>query len=189
MDVYRKSKSNREKFLKPYREKFETVKTEKAKAVIIAELISFDPSHLREPWVIQSVEFWLRNYWDYQDMIEMVFVKAPKKRAPTERQRPEMARLSILKMDIEKFTAEGYTVKKAIVKILNKVPEGEKYLGKWPVEKFDGLSQSHDLIDLIRKYYEKAKKTKQSDKLIPWPYFGRDVDIDEQGKIVISGGR
>lgn len=192
MDILRKAKSNREKFLKPYHEKFESAKTEKAKATIIAKLLSFEPSHLREPWVIRKVEFWLRDYFEYQDFIETVFIKTPKKRARTDKQYSDSVRLDILKMDVEKYTAEGHTVNKSIALILESVPEGEKYLRKWKVPKFDNIDiyKGSEVIDLIRKYYEKAKKLEaQRGKFMPWPYYGRDVDTDEQSKIVISGGR
>ncbi len=181
----------RENYIKPFRKKFESAKNQKKRAEVIAELITIDPSHLREPWIIRELEKWLRNYYDCQDFIEMVFVKAPKKRAMTPVEQNKAVRRKYLIMDIEKCMGENDSINRAIYKFLCNLPEGQKqYLGIDLQGMTGNFKNDKDIIDQIKDQYKYAKKVEEKKKDIPpWPYLGRDIEKDESGKIVISAGR
>lgn len=179
-----KAKENRKNFLAPYREKFEKAKTSKAKARIISELIEIEPSHLSEPWIIKQVILWLRDR-EYVYFIEDIFIKAPKKNVGTEDQKRRWTRDSILMDDIDKIIEEtGVSVREACRVLLRRISESdERYYLLW-----DTTNGNQDLEKAIKQVYDNAKK-KLAAVYPPWPYSGRDVEVDESGKIIIFGGR
>lgn len=58
---------------------------------------------------------------------------------------------------------------------------GNKFLG------WDVTDENHDLERAIRQVYHNAKE--QSERLLSWPYYGKDVEVDENDNVIIFGGR
>jgi len=184
MDL-KKAKENRKNFLAPYREKFEKADTTKKRAKIISELIELEPSHLSEPWIIKQVIAWLRDWHKHMDFIDDIFVKAPKKYAQTEDQRRREVRDFYVMDDIDKIIKETEVSIREACKILaNRIygTDNQFYL-LW-----DTTNEDQDLEKSIRQIYTIAKK-KITEVNPPYPYYGRDIDVDENGKPIIFGGR
>jgi transcriptional regulator of met regulon len=202
MDI-KKAKENREEFLTPYKEKFRKSESEKERSKIISKLIAIEPSHLTEPWIIKEVVNWMRdrNSFDY---LEEAFIKAPKRYASTEKQELNQVRDVFVRNEIDRIiTEEGVSVRKACKRFVPLIPdimskfeayimsnfgadflsnfEGDKYLG------WDVTAGNHELERAIRQVYQNAKESPE--RLLPWPYYGKDVEIDENGKVIIFGGR
>jgi len=183
MDI-KKAKENREEFLTPYKEKFRKSKSEKERSKIISELIAIEPSHLNEPWIIKEVVNWMRDRNSF-DFLEEAFIKSPKKYASTAQQELNQARDFFVRNRIDRIiTEEGVSVRKACsrlyLQIIDFNCEGNKYLG------WDVTDEKETLERAIRQVYHNAKE--QSERLLPWPYYGKDVEIDENGKVTIFGG-
>ena len=156
----------------------------KKKAKIISDLIALEPSHLSEPWIIKEVISWLRDR-DCQDFVEDVFIKAPKKVVMTEGDRSRAARDIFVMDDIDKIIEEtGSSIREACKILANRIYDTDKkhYL-LWDVTNAD-----QDLEKSIRQVYTNAKK-KQTQHNPPFPYYGRDIEIDENGKPTIFLGR
>ena len=181
MDI-KQAKENRKKFLAPYKEKFRKTETKKERSEIISKLIAIEPSHLTEPWILKEVVNWMRDR-DSFDFLEKVFIKSPKKYASTEKQKMNQARGLFIQHKIDKImTQEGVSEREACKRFCSQIDfEGDKYLG------WDITDEDHELQRAIRQVYLKAKK--QPERLLPWPYYGKDVEIDENGKVEIFGGR
>jgi hypothetical protein len=197
-----KAKKNRKEFLAPYKEEFrknkikkerskikkERSKIEKKLLKIISELIAIEPSHLTEPWIIKEVVNWMRDC-NYLYYLEKIFIKAPKKYFLTEIQEKNEVRGFFVVNNIERIiTEEGVSVREACKKYVLQI---EDYASKSGVEKYlrwDLTDENHDLEMAIRQVYQRAKK-QQPERLLPWPYYGKDVEVDENGKFKIFGGR
>ncbi len=189
-----KAKKNRKEFLSPYKEKFIKSESKKERSKIISKLIAIEPSHLTEPWIIKEVVNWMRDRNSF-DSLEEAFIKSPKRYASTEKQMFKEARDFFVKNSIDRIiTEEGVSVREAcrrlvirISDIMSKFKEinqnfkGDKFLG-WDIN--DG---NHDLELAIRQVYQNAKN--QPERLLPWPYYGKDVEVDENGEVKIFGGR
>jgi hypothetical protein len=183
MDL-KKAKENRKNFLAPYREKFKKAKTAKAKARIISELIGIESSHLSEPWIIKEVVAWLRDR-DCLDFLEDVFIKARKKAVQTENQQRRAARDFYVVDDIDKIIKEtGASVREACKILANRIYETDnQFYLLW-----DLADEDYPLEKAIRQVYNNSKE-KPIEAYLPWPYYGRDVEVDENGKITMFGGR
>jgi hypothetical protein len=126
-----------------------------------------------------------RNSFDY---LEEAFIKAPKKYASTEKQELNQVRDVAVRNEIDRIiTEEGVSVRKACDRLAHQIwdfmsnVEGDKYLG------WDVTDENHDLVMAIRQVYQNTNI--QPERLLPWPYYGKDVEIDENGKLIIFGGR
>lgn len=164
------------------RRKEKAIKKKRVK--IISDLIAIEPSHLSEPWIIKEVVAWLRdrNSFDY---LEEVFIKAPKKAIRTEDQRRNAVRDSYVVNDIDKIVAErNISIREAckMLALQEYEKEGQYYL-LW-----DTTDENYDLEKAIRQVYNNAKE-KTRGHYPPWPYYGRDVEMDKNGEITIFGGR
>ena len=187
-EVYAESIKNRKKFLAPYREKFEKAKDEKAKAKIISELIEIEPSHLSEPWIIKQVIAWLRDR-DFADFIEDIFVKAPKRKVTTEKQKNKyMSDYFLIKHIDEIINDKGVSIREACRVLMNRIIHSDKrYHYSWDTE---NTKQKLDGEIILERYkYAKKKQNLQPKDYPPYPYFGRDIEDEENGKFTIFGGR
>jgi len=187
-EVYIESIENRKKFLAPYREKFQKAKTKKVKAKIISELIKKEPSHLSEPWIMKEVVAWLRDR-NCVDFIEDVFIKAPKKSVATEAQKNKYISDYFLVKHIEKIINDkGVSIREACKLLNNRIIHSDKrYHYSWDTE--DDKQKLDGEIILERYKYAKKKQSLQSKDYPPYPYFGRDIEDEENGKFTIFGGR
>jgi hypothetical protein len=201
MDI-KQARENREKFLAPYKEKFKKTESKKERSKTILDLIAIEPSHLTEPWILKEVVGWMRDR-KFFDFLEEVFVQAPKKYAETEKQKFKQARDFFVQHKIDQIIAkEGVSVRKACLRLAGQISsimdkfeddkffghvdmsnfEGDKYLG------FDLIKEYEDGLELaIRRVYLDAKK--KPERSLPWPYYGKDLEEDENGNVMIFGGR
>ena len=161
-----KAKDNRQKFLEPYREKFETAKTRRARAKIIIELIKAEPSHLDEIWIRREVEKWLLDpaCRDYLDAIK----------PPTEKQKLNEIRDGMIFNRVEKLRKQGKSVNKACQKLALEVygRDGKEWLG------ITGIDKDMELDNKIYKIYYREKKRREKQLK---PYYGRDIRINPRG--------
>jgi hypothetical protein len=169
------------------------------RAKIISDLIAREPSYLNERWIIKEVVNWMRDR-DCFDCLEEVFIKAPKMYALTIKKRTNIVRDFYVTRRIDQIMAEkGVGLIDAceifvgqirdFVTNLDKNKEdfmvdynGNIYLG------WDLTTNDLDLQNAIKRVYQIAKKNK-SKRFLPWPYYGKDVEIDENGNLTIFGGR
>jgi hypothetical protein len=204
-----KAIENREKFLAPEKEKFIKSKSKHERSKIISYLIEIEPSHLTEPWVLKEVVNWMRDR-RYFDFLEEAFIQAPKKYAPTEQKEIDQARDLFVLHAIDRIKAEKkVSERQACELFVLEIPDmnnifhtfypndpkraleaeeksdfkGDKYL-KWDITE---KTQDQELGSLVRRVYRDAKN--QPDRFLPWPYYGKDVEIDENGNVTIFGGR
>ncbi len=160
----------------------------KKKAGIISDLVALESSHLSEPWIMKEVIAWLRDR-ECLDFLEEVFIKAPKRAARTEDQRRNAVRDFYVVNDIDKIiTGKNISVRKACEILARKEYEKEgRYYLLW-----DTTDLNLDLEKAIRQVYNNAKEKSANllkNFMPPWPYYGRDVEVDENGEITIFGGR
>lgn len=150
---------------------------------IISQLIELEPSHISEPWIIKEVIYLLRDRNSF-DIIEEIFIKAPKRGTRTKNKKLNEARDFYVVNDIDKIIAEkNVSVREACsVLALQEYEKKERYYLLW-----DTNDEGHDLEKAIRQVYNKAKNP--STRCLPWPYYGRDVEVDENGNITIFAGR
>ena len=115
-----KAKANRDSFLAPYKEDFDSLTLEmqqtedentkrklfKKRAKIIIDLIKVEPSHKDEPWIAEELTEWLRRH-DCLDFTEEAFMAQKGRRRPTEEQRKQWARDFFLVEEVHKIIAEA----------------------------------------------------------------------------------
>jgi hypothetical protein len=182
-----------EKRLSEINEKQDRIKI-KAKAIkrkqakIISKLIEIEPSHLSESWIIKQVISWLGDR-DCADFIEDIFVRAPKRKVATEKQKNKyMSDYFILKHIDEIINDKGVSIRKACKLLMNRIIHSDKrYHYLWDTE--DAKQKLDGEIILERYKYAKKKQSLQSKDYPPYPYFGRDIEDEENGKFTIFGGR
>ncbi|MCK5219841.1 hypothetical protein KAR10_09965, partial [bacterium] len=139
-----------------------------------------------EPWIIKEVINWLRdrNSFDY---LEEVFIKAPKRAVPTEDQERKAVRDFYVVNHVDKIIAEKNIGVRAACRelVIRIVKSDERYYLLW-----DTTNEKHgsELEEAIREVYNNAKK-KTHRHYPPYPYYGRDIEVDENGKVTIFGGR
>lgn len=201
MDLISTAIENRKQFLTPYRKRFQNTKTKKEGVKIIAELIQLEPSHLSEPWIVKEVIAWLRDR-ECCDFLEDVFIKAQKRVARTEDQRKRAVRDFYVVHAINEIIAEKNISAREACRVLaiqeyEKMEKAKKsrYLARQEHEKeehyyllWNIADENLDLQKALRQVYNNAKK--KPEKLNPpYPYYGRDIEVEENGKITIFGGR
>jgi hypothetical protein len=173
-----KAVENRQKFLEPYKNRFDELDPAKAKtnserkkfkrkrAEIIVEVIKADFSHIEEPWVWSEYEKWMRN-WDmndrYRDYLDRI-------KGPTTQQRTNQLRDAMIYHRVKKLAKQGLSIHKACEELADKVYKRDlkEWLG------ITGISKELELRSKIRKIYyrEKDRREKQLK-----PYYGRDIRI------------
>lgn len=150
-----------------------------------------EPSHLSEPWILKEVVGWIRNYRDpkCENYIAGAFITAPKKATFTSEQEFNAVRDQYIFHDVQQIISKqkkkGYDIseREACRRLWRTIESGdERYYWEWDTE-----HGNTDLNEAIRNAYKRVKGA-YTDKL-PWPYYGRDVEVDEDGEITIFGGR
>jgi hypothetical protein len=209
LDLISQSKENRAKFLAPYKEKYLDAKkrlheikflkyrgvltekqvreqdrdlrrVEQEISKIISYLIKLEPSHLSEPWILQQIIDWLREY-KCRDYIKEVFVNRTDRDQMTESKYRNMAydlflyeRIEKIKSDVLKRTKKKLPNEKAFEKFVYDQVEEPNPMFPMPLRAYGNSMRK--FINRIGKIYYRHQKRLKNQSALPFPYYGRDFD-------------
>jgi len=184
------ARENREKFLKPYferykklraealpkeskeprkgkeakKETFRQKKVEKKIAALIGELIKLEPSHLAEPWILWEVIGWM-NRRDCKVFLQAAIMDEKGRNRRTKKQQKKLALDFFFIQKVDRLRKKrGCSIEKTCEILAESIKGQEDPAG-----------------NLIKRYYKQRNAYRQmceqrdeTRKVMPFPYYGRD---------------
>jgi hypothetical protein len=172
------AKANREVFLAPYKERFDSLTHEwrqakerntadklfKKRAKIIIDLIKLEPSHLDEPWIKDEYTEWLRRH-DCLDFIEQASMAQKGRRRPTIKQQVQWAKDFFLTEKVDRLYKEEKARKEEFRKRLvqatdRKSDDAEYYMTIEERKKIVGKKERITRESIFSKLADKSESSR-----------------------------
>lgn len=186
--LFLSSVRNRIDFLSSYLSRFmEQQEGSKERAEIVSLLLSLEPSHLVEPWINKEIQYWLRTH-GCEDFIEMALLRqkrsdGTKRDRKTSKEVKQFVRDFALYFEIERLkTKHTASTNKAFTILANMQAERGNPIFPQHSEK----NRENGIEKTMEKRYYHFKKQLNAPSL-PYPYFGRDVALSDDGFIILRG--
>ncbi len=200
------AKTNRRKFLEPYKRALEPTEENIKRAVaphwksirnleasarkrrmqelffqykgeIIIYLLKLEPSHLQEPWISEVVVKWMREV-KYVECLKMAFIEQNGRDRPTPNEYIQDVKDFFLRDKIRRIRKEKSIGKDQAFKIL-----AESQIED-PNSLYPGVNAQDGGYKKIQKRYYDSQKNRKSIDELPYPYWGYDVR-EHQGNVVL----
>jgi len=163
--LFQQSIKNRQEFLEEKVNEWLNCMDESKKAKIIIKLIQLEPSHLAEPWVLDQVIKWLRDYEKNKDYLQETFIAKGIRNTLTQKQRDNLAKNTFTYFKVKNLEKKKGSQAKAIRDFVLNSDD-------------DNLPEDAELA--IKQRLKRYRK-KIDEKILPWPYYGRDIIIIDEG--------
>ncbi len=187
-ELFLSAVSNRINFISPYNSQFsELQKGCKKRAEIVSTLLIIEPSHLIEPWINEEIQFWLRTH-GCEDFIEMALLRqkrsdGTKRGRKTSNEVKQFIRDFALYFEIERLkTKHDASTNKAFTILESMQAKHSNAIFPQHSDK----NKENGIEKVMEKRYYLFKKQLNTPSL-PYPYFGKDVTLSDDGFIVLHG--
>ncbi|MEN6486350.1 MAG: hypothetical protein ABFD98_15855 [Syntrophobacteraceae bacterium] len=170
------AKENRNKFLEPFKLRFLSIGDEKERSRIIIDLLKLEPTHLQEDWICAEIIKWMRDIVCL-DYLKDAFISQRERDRKTSNERIHEAKDFFLRDKIRIIRKENSVGNDTAFKIL-----ADSQMNN-PNRIYPGARSQDGGYKIIQKRFYKSRNESKDIDVLPYPYWGYDVRL-EDGRVV-----